>query len=328
MKSNYPLNHTTDRAKWRVPFGQSPRCAEQHSTESLLNLVNRAPVPLLRVDPIGKTLNSSAVQRQAFTLIELLVVIAIIAILAAMLLPALSSAKKRALTVQCESNLRQLDLANAMSVNDNGKTLPYQGSAGNLWMEDLINNYAGVTKVRICPMAPYVKNSANAGGNAYGSATTAWVWGTAMNSNSVPQVPLWIGSYTLNGWMYQPDYYVAGGNRPSPTGKVFINDANIHYPSRTPIFAEGNWVDVWPQEFDPPARNLLTGGPVVAISVITIARHGVGPQAGDANVRPNTPLPAAINIAFSDGHVSLVPLQQLWGLYWHVNWKTPAVRPY
>ena len=83
-------------------------------------------------------LPESSTKRSGFTLIELLVVIAIIAILAAMLLPALAAAKQKALKAKCGNNLHQVGVATQMYTSDNRDYLPatalgQAGTANALW---------------------------------------------------------------------------------------------------------------------------------------------------------------------------------------------------
>ena len=94
-----------------------------------------------------------SVIRLGFTLIELLVVIAIIAVLAAMLFPALTRAKGKASTSACLSQLKQIGIASVLYADDNENSLPRSSHTGQSWVATL-QPYCGGASLWRCPKDP------------------------------------------------------------------------------------------------------------------------------------------------------------------------------
>ncbi|HXP62185.1 MAG TPA: prepilin-type N-terminal cleavage/methylation domain-containing protein [Dongiaceae bacterium] len=257
---------------------------------------------------------------RAFTLIELLVVIAIVAILAALLLPALSSAKRKAQETRCQSNVRQLTLASYMYATDSGSHAAYTNANDPhiLWMGS--DYYARVRNIFICPATP--TPSPVPPHDVWGAADRAWVWGSGRSPADIVTNPV-PGSYALNGWLYDRATF-GGAAHPE---YMMSKQSSIQKPSQTPVFVDAMWVDLWPLETSLPSRDLYNGSLETGMTRCTIARHGGIAASAPRNFDIRQRLPGSVNIGMVDGHVEPAKLENLWKYYWHLDWNPPALRP-
>jgi prepilin-type N-terminal cleavage/methylation domain-containing protein len=189
--------------------------------------------------------------RSGFTLVELLVVIAIIAILAALLLPSLSSAKAKAKGVVCLNNLKQLSTAWTMYYVDNNNRLascvPYHlplATNLNAWV--LGNAQTVPQDPSYGQLDPGVVDATNAAcitrGTLFPFTGSAGIYRCSLDNRTLDGVP-YVRTYSMNNWMngISPALWIDGLD---PSRKIYQKDSDLPAPSKLFVFMDEDQASV------------------------------------------------------------------------------------
>jgi len=242
-------------------------------------------------------------RRAGFTLIELLVVISIIALLMAILMPALSKVKDQAKAAICLSNMHQLGVAWQMYTSDNRQ----QFTHGLEWVVPLFPYYVN-RKLLICGSASKPVIPPELGVPQRGGKFSPWVRWEHVDIGGATEYVCFIGSYGYNFWCTEN----TGGGR----GAVRLwRKADVRRAAYAPILTDSAAVGYCPTAADSP--------PVYDGQIYFSEPEDIDEIRSACLNRHNE----AVNVLFFDFSVRRTGLKELWLLWWHRDWPIPTAWP-